>query len=134
MNVSYSPTSCLPLVWPGILLTASKAFSPVFKANPSDAQLQTALQHHLTSTTLGSLPLHPYLPSTSTSVPEPNPSDINADAPITTTHPDTTTTQRQAMGMPDFVAWAEKRAERDFERREGIRDTAKVVLDALRLR
>jgi hypothetical protein len=38
------------------------------------------------------------------------------------------------MGMPDFVAWAEKRAERDFERREGIRDTAKVVLDALRLR
>lgn len=40
----------------------------------------------------------------------------------------------QPMNTMELTEWAEKRAEMDFARRERIKDGAKVVLDALKLR
>ena len=38
------------------------------------------------------------------------------------------------MGMLDITAWAERRAELEFARKEGVKNGAKVVLDALKMR
>lgn len=38
------------------------------------------------------------------------------------------------MSVVELISWAEARAERDFGQREGVKEGARVVLDALKLR